>query len=195
MGLTKKICEQILIYYSKFSTVNKQNKYFIVRFGNVFESSGSVIPIFKKQIENGGPVTITSFDATRYFMSISEAVNLILQAKSISKGSEIFILEMGEPIKIIEIAKKLIFLHPANEQFKKNIQIKEIGLRKGEKLHEELTEGEVVKTAIKNILIAKEKNLKEMEIIKIINILDGMHKAIDMDICIKDLISYFKVKY
>jgi nucleoside-diphosphate-sugar epimerase len=194
MGLTKKICEQILIYYSKHYGINEQYKYFTVRFGNVFESSGSVIPIFKKQIEKGGPVTITSFDATRYFMSIPEAVNLILQAKLISKGSEIFILEMGRPIKILEIAKKLIFLYSVYQPLRKNIEIIEIGLRKGEKLHEELSEGSLVKTNNKNILISDEKNLEKEEMIKIINIINNLSQEKNMENSIKDLMSLTNYK-
>jgi FlaA1/EpsC-like NDP-sugar epimerase len=192
MGLTKKICEQILIYYSQSLLINNKHKYFIVRFGNVFESSGSVIPIFKKQIQKGGPITITSFEATRYFMSIRESVNLILQAKLIAKGSEIFILEMGSPIKIYEIAKKLIFLYSSNNQLKKNIEIKEIGLRNGEKLHEELSEGKIIKTPIKNILIAQEINADKELIIKIIKLLKNLSKENDIEKSIDDIINLFK---
>ena len=136
--------------------------YFIVRFGNVFESSGSVIPIFKKQINSGQAITVTSENATRYFMSIPEAVILILSAQKIAKGNEIFIFEMGKPIKIIEIAQKLLFLNSLNFNQIKNIPIKIIGLREGEKEHEILSSGTLLKTRIDNIYQLNEKNIDKV---------------------------------
>lgn len=162
MGLTKRICEIILLYYSENVIDQDNNTYFIVRFGNVFESSGSVIPIFKKQINSGQPITVTSENATRYFMSIPEAVILILSAQKIAKGNEIFIFEMGKPIKIIEIAQKLLFLSSLNFNQIKNISIRIIGLREGEKEHEILSSGTLLKTRIDNIYQSSEKNIDKV---------------------------------
>lgn len=128
MGTTKRICE----LYAQ-NVKSKNTEIVAVRFGNVLGSSGSVIPKFKEQISQGGPITVTHPDITRYFMLIPEACELVLQAASIGKGGEIFILDMGEPIKIVDLAKKMIELSG-----KDNINIEFCGLRTGEKLYEEL---------------------------------------------------------
>lgn len=128
MGVTKRICE---LYAQNVPC--KDTEIVSVRFGNVLGSSGSVIPLFKKQIQEGGPITITHPEVTRYFMLISEACELVLQAASIGKGGEVFVLDMGEPVKILDLAKKMIELSS-----KEDIKISFIGLRPGEKLYEEL---------------------------------------------------------
>ncbi len=132
MGMSKRIAEIILQSRAK----NSNTKFMAVRFGNVLGSSGSVVPLFKKQIAEGGPITITHPDVERYFMSVKEAVMLVLQAGAIGTGGELFILDMGEQIKIIEIAKNLISLSGLTPG--KDIEIKIIGLRPGEKLSEEI---------------------------------------------------------
>ncbi len=135
MGMTKRIAEKIVVGYN-FLPSNKSTRLVAVRFGNVLGSRGSVVPIFKKQIENGGPVTVTDPEVKRYFMTIPEAVQLVLQAAGIGKGGEIFILDMGKPVKILDLAKKMIRL--SGYMPGKDIKIKFIGLKPGEKMFEEL---------------------------------------------------------
>ncbi len=139
MGVTKRIAELIILALQFNKT-----RFTSVRFGNVLGSNGSVLPIFEEQIATGGPVTVTHPDARRYFMTVMEAVQLVLQASAMGKGGEIFVLDMGEPVKIVNLAERMIRL--AGLEIPKNIQIAFTGLRPGEKLFEELNlEGEGIK--------------------------------------------------
>ena len=173
MGATKRFAEMILQALSQRDR-NKDNmtNFSMVRFGNVLDSSGSVIPLFKKQIKNGGPVTVTDPEIVRYFMTIPEAAQLVIQAGAMSKGGDVFLLDMGDPVKILDLAKKMIHLSGLEIKDSDNsngdIEILFTGLRPGEKLYEELLIGDkALKTEHKLILRSKEEMLpwSELEII------------------------------
>ena len=157
MGYTKNICEKIIIYFNQ--KYRLKNFFKIVRFGNVINSDGSVLPIFESQILNGGPVTVTDKNVTRYFMTIQNACQLVLNTIDIDKKIGIFILDMGKPYKILNIAKSMIEFYYEQKLITQKPKITFIGLKNGEKIFEELVLGKnLQKTKIKNILFANEKN-------------------------------------
>lgn len=165
MGATKRCCEMIVEYFAQISDFTD---FVAVRFGNVLGSNGSVIPLFEKQLATGGPLTVTHPDIIRYFMTIPEAVLLILQAATLARGGEIFVLDMGEPVKILTLAENLIKLH-GKEPYK-DIDIEFTGLRPGEKLFEELLMSEegIKATANKKIFIGKQMRIDENNFPKMI---------------------------
>jgi len=145
MGASKRFAELVL---QAFAREGGATRYCMVRFGNVLGSSGSVVPLFKKQIEKGGPITVTHPEITRYFMTIPEAAGLVLQAGAMGQGGDVFVLDMGAPVKIIELARRMVQLSGLEVRDEPNpegdIEIRFSGLRPGEKLYEELLIGDNV---------------------------------------------------
>jgi len=188
MGATKRVCEIII------QTLDRRSKteYVAVRFGNVLGSNGSVIPLFKKQIEHGGPVTVTHKEVTRFFMTIPEAVRLVMQAGAIATGGEIFVLDMGEPVKIDDLARELIRLSGFEPDF--DIGIKYTGLRPGEKLYEELLlrEEGLEATMQEGIYVAKPVYISYNQLMKW---LDTLEAAIKEPEKIKDVLSQIVPTY
>lgn len=183
MGASKRMCEMIIQTFSRYSNT----EFVAVRFGNVLGSNGSVIPLFKKQMAAGGPVTVTHPDIIRYFMTIPEAVSLVLQAGAYAKGGEIFVLDMGEPVKIADLAKNLIRL--SGYTLGVDMEIKYTGLRPGEKLYEELLTKEegLQKTENELIYIGKPLEFDEVHFLSELRKLE--QAAIDERFDVKEIVS------
>jgi len=175
MGASKRLAEMVV---QSIDAETKKTKFCIVRFGNVINSSGSVIPLFRKQIAQGGPLTITHKEVTRYFMTISEASSLVFQAGEFADGGDVFILDMGDQVKIFDLAEKLIYLSGRNISHDgqgEGIEIQEIGLRPGEKLYEELLiSGDKLDTSNSKIFRSIEKYLSKEDLAKV---LDDLYNA------------------
>ncbi|CUK08922.1 UDP-N-acetyl-alpha-D-glucosamine C6 dehydratase [Shimia thalassica] len=178
MGSSKRLAELVV---QDLATRSVSTRYSMVRFGNVLGSSGSVIPLFEKQIRHGGPVTVTHPDVTRFFMTVSEAVRLVLLAGTFSRGGDVFVLDMGKPIRIVEVARKMIETAGFSVRDKLNpdgdLEIEFTGLRDGEKMHEELLIGsDMLTTPHPKILRAQEKSLSELEMA---NALQELRRAVE----------------
>lgn len=169
MGATKRIAEMIVTGLNEKGKTN----FVAVRFGNVLNSRGSVIPVFKDQIKKGGPITVTDFRMTRYFMTIPEASRLVLQAGSLAKGGEIFVLDMGEPVKIVDLAKKMIRLSGHTEA---EIPVIESGIRPGEKLFEELLTNEEIteEQVFEKIFVGKVTNEPLNQVMNFVETIDKL---------------------
>jgi FlaA1/EpsC-like NDP-sugar epimerase len=197
MGSTKRIAELILQALSKG---NHTTCFTMVRFGNVLESSGSVIPKFKKQIKNGGPVTVTDKKIVRYFMTIPEAVELVIQAGAMGRGGDVFVLDMGEPVLINDLAVKMIQLSGLQVADENNpegdIEIEYTGLRPGEKLYEELLVGENISVTENKLIMTADEEMIDWEILKpiLIKLEDAALNSdqIKMRVLLKELVPEFK---
>jgi len=185
MGASKRFAELILQAISKESP-NSEIKITMVRFGNVLGSSGSAVPLFSKQIKAGGPVTVTHAEIIRYFMTISEAAELVIQAGALGNGGEVFVLDMGEPVKILELAKSMIRLSGMEVKDKENpngdIEIAFTGLRPGEKLYEELLIGnDVSSTEHSKIWQAEEECIEWKEVENFLTLIKKAQENYDVE--------------
>jgi FlaA1/EpsC-like NDP-sugar epimerase len=192
MGATKRLAE---ILVQAFSSANKDTKFVITRFGNVLGSNGSVVPLFKKQIQNGGPVTVTHPEMIRYFMTIAEACQLVLEASIMAEGGEVFVFDMGEPVKIVDLAKNMIRLAGYTPDV--DVKIQFIGERPGEKLYEEvfLKDEKMKETHHEKIMISKESVVEMQQALKIIDKLNALsgHFVPEMyRVVLKDLIPEYQ---
>lgn len=188
MGASKRLAE---IYIQTKNDLS-ETKFITTRFGNVLGSNGSVIPLFREQIANGGPVTVTSEKITRYFMTIPEACQLVMEAGAMGDGGEIFVFDMGEPVKIIDLAKNMIRL--SGLEVGKDIDIKIAGLRPGEKLYEELLNNEenTLPTHHPKILIGKTRSYNIKDVEEILNKLRLEESRVEKVRLLKDIIPEFK---
>lgn len=182
MGATKRLAEQVL---QAMAQRGSETQFSIVRFGNVLGSSGSVVPLFRKQISSGGPVTVTHPEVTRYFMTVQEAAQLVLQAGSMASGGDVFVLDMHEPIRIVDLAKKMVHLMGYDikdeNSYRGDIAIEYTGLRPGEKLYEELLIGEsVTGTEHPKIMRAEEESLDWESLKGLLNRLEAACREIDL---------------
>jgi FlaA1/EpsC-like NDP-sugar epimerase len=183
MGTTKRLAEMVLQAKAvsqvlKFGDISSKTRFSMVRFGNVLGSSGSVVPLFRKQISEGGPITLTDERMTRYFMTIPEAAQLVIQAAAMANGGDVFVLDMGQPVKILDLAKRMVELSGLTLLDSNNpmgdIEIQVTGLRPGEKLYEELLIGDnPLPTSHPRIMKAHEEFLPWDELESKLNILNG----------------------
>ncbi|MBS1680078.1 MAG: polysaccharide biosynthesis protein [Bacteroidetes bacterium] len=200
MGCSKRIAEIYVQSYNDYIEKNGKNRtaFVTTRFGNVLGSNGSVIPLFKKQIEEGGPITVTHPEITRYFMTIPEACQLVLEAGTMGKGGEIFIFDMGKSVKILDLAEKMIWL--SGLEPRKDIDIVFTGLREGEKLYEELlnTEENAVQTHHKKIMIAKVSHYEYEEINRYVELFEDLiydKNELKSVALMKELVPEYKSNY
>lgn len=192
MGASKRLCEMIIQTFSRYSNT----EFVAVRFGNVLGSNGSVIPLFKKQMAEGGPVTVTHPDIIRYFMTIPEAVSLVMEAGALARGGEIFVLDMGEPVKIADLAKNLIRL--SGYTLGVDMDIVYTGLRPGEKLYEEILTKEegLQKTANNLIYIGKPLEFNEVHFLSQLKILEeaASNESRDVKEIVSSIVPTYKIK-
>jgi FlaA1/EpsC-like NDP-sugar epimerase len=199
IGASKRFAElilqglaQVVENNSKISKDQIGTHFCMVRFGNVLGSSGSVVPLFQAQIHNGGPVTVTHPEIIRYFMTIPEAAQLVIQASAMGTKGEVFVLDMGEPVKILDLAKRMIHLSGLTVKDERNpdgdIEIKITGLRSGEKLYEELLIGDnATGTQHPRIMQAEETSISFYKLTEIINQLENSIEQYDIENIIKIL--------
>jgi FlaA1/EpsC-like NDP-sugar epimerase len=190
MGASKRAAE--LIFQAAAQRSVTKTAFSMVRFGNVLGSSGSVVPLFKKQIQAGGPITITHPDIIRYFMLIPEAAQLVIQAGAMARGGEVFVLDMGEPVRIADLARTMIHLSGLSERTAEDpdgdVEIKYVGLRPGEKLFEELLiGGDVIPSGHPRVMCARERHIDPVLLDKMIDSLKTACDSNDVDAMLRQL--------